>query len=125
MSNVDHPKHYQLPGGIEAIQICEWLPFNLGNCIKYILRLDHKIPDSDEDLDKAVWCLKREKQRRQAIRRSREERPRTGEYFERCQCCDRVALECIGTSSFTGRTRSECKWCGFVTIRESHECHGN
>ena len=41
---VDHPKHYQSDGGIEAIDVIESfkLGFNLGNAIKYILRAESK-----------------------------------------------------------------------------------
>lgn len=31
---VDHPEHYALPGGLEAIDLAEHLPFNAGNVVK-------------------------------------------------------------------------------------------
>lgn len=68
MSNelVNHPQHY---GGenntYEAIKVIEGhdLNFNLGNVIKYTLRAGKKL-DTVEDLEKAVWYLNREIQRK-------------------------------------------------------------
>lgn len=58
--NVDHPKHYQ-GQGLEVIDVIESfeLGFCLGNAIKYILRAGKK-GDRNEDLEKAIWYLKRE-----------------------------------------------------------------
>lgn len=73
--NVDHPPHYtSFPGGclgcgrrIEAIDVIEWLPANLANVVKYVWRHGQKTHgDTDasaaaiEDLEKAVWYLRRE-----------------------------------------------------------------
>jgi len=57
---VNHPEHYN-PGPLETINIIEAyeLGFNLGNAIKYILRADRK-GRREEDLQKALWYLKRE-----------------------------------------------------------------
>ena len=64
MSNVDHPKHYNAHGsGVECIDVIEWMPFNIGNAVKYCWRCDHKGKDI-EDLEKAVWYLQREIARR-------------------------------------------------------------
>jgi Protein of unknwon function (DUF3310) len=61
---VNHPIHYtSLPSGIEVIQITEHLNFCLGNAVKYILRADYKGNDI-QDLEKAIWYLKREIDRR-------------------------------------------------------------
>jgi hypothetical protein len=53
---VNHPAHYKY-GGIETIDFIEAkeLGYNLGNVVKYITRSDHK-----QDLEKALWYLKRE-----------------------------------------------------------------
>lgn len=62
---VDHPKHYnEHPAGIECVDVVEEMSFNLGNAVKYIWRAGLK-PDSknDEDLAKAEWYLKRERER--------------------------------------------------------------
>jgi hypothetical protein len=60
---VDHPQHYNAhPSGIECIQIVEHMNFCLGNALKYIWRADMK--GDIEDLEKAVWYLKREIERR-------------------------------------------------------------
>ena len=62
---VTAPAHYRgHPSGIECIQITEHMGFNLGNCIKYVWRADLK-GNAVEDLEKAVWYLQREIQKRQ------------------------------------------------------------
>jgi hypothetical protein len=61
---VHHPKHYtEHPSGIECIQITEHMGFNLGNALKYIWRCDLK-KDAIEDLQKAVWYINREIEKR-------------------------------------------------------------
>lgn len=63
---VNRPDHYTShPSGIECIQITEHMGFCLGNAVKYIWRADLK-HDAIEDLEKAVWYLQREIQRRQS-----------------------------------------------------------
>lgn len=58
--DIHHPEHYTwLPKGIEAIDVCEALPFNRGNVVKYLLRAGKK-KDELEDLQKAAWYLNRE-----------------------------------------------------------------
>lgn len=61
---VNHPLHY---GGennpLEVIKIIEAyeLNFNVGNCIKYVLRVGKKDPATRmQDLQKARWYLERE-----------------------------------------------------------------
>lgn len=64
--NVNHPPHYTAhPSGVECIEVTEHMIFNLGNAIKYIWRCDEK-GDPIENIDKAIWYLKREKKRRRA-----------------------------------------------------------
>lgn len=68
MSNtVDHPSHYQHPSGVEAIDICEHLGFNLGNAYEHLARAGKK-GDRAEDLRKAAWYLRREADRIQGVR---------------------------------------------------------
>ena len=57
---VNHPTHYK-GNKFEAIDIIEdySLNFCLGNAIKYILRSGRK-GDRIEDIEKAIWYLKRE-----------------------------------------------------------------
>ena len=64
-NTVNHPAHYNV-GKIEAITVIEdWnLGFNLGNCLKYLARADHK-GKPIEDLKKALWYLQRELARRE------------------------------------------------------------
>ena len=62
MSNVEHPKHYNV-GKIEVIDaINEWkLDFNLGNVVKYVARAGHKDESKViEDLEKAKFYLEDE-----------------------------------------------------------------
>lgn len=63
---VNQPKHYTAhPSGIECIQVTEHMGFNLGNAVKYIWRCDLK-KDAIEDLNKAIWYIQREVNKRQA-----------------------------------------------------------
>lgn len=57
---VNHPAHYKV-GGIETIDFIEAkrLNYNMGNAVKYITRADHK-GNRKQDLEKAIWYLKRE-----------------------------------------------------------------
>jgi len=64
---VAHPPHYtHHPSGVECIDITEHMSFCLGNAIKYIWRCGLK-ENGVEDLEKAVWYIRREIQRRKAI----------------------------------------------------------
>ena len=61
---VNHPRHYTChPSGVECIQITEHMGFCLGNAMKYIWRADLK-ENAVEDLQKAVWYINREIERR-------------------------------------------------------------
>jgi hypothetical protein len=57
---VDHPDHYNM-GSIEVIDAIEdWdLDFRLGNAVKYIARAGRKNEDVQQDLEKALWYIKR------------------------------------------------------------------
>lgn len=60
---VDHPAHYNgHQSGIEAIDVCEHMSFNLGNAMKYLWRADLK-GKSVEDLQKSAWYVAREIER--------------------------------------------------------------
>lgn len=60
-----NPNHYKShPSGIECIQITEHMNFNLGSAFKYLWRSGLKSTVSEtEDLEKAVWYIKREIER--------------------------------------------------------------
>lgn len=70
---VNHPSHYTWLKelcGIEVIDITRHMNFNLGNCIKYVLRAGHKsekgYTEKDktiEDLEKAIFYIKDEIER--------------------------------------------------------------
>jgi len=63
---VNHPRHYtNHPSGIECIQVAEHMGFCLGNAIKYIWRADMK--NGIEDLEKAIWYIRREIERRESM----------------------------------------------------------
>lgn len=58
---VNHPAHYTAYKGIEVIDLTEQMNFNRGNAVKYICRAGIKNPDAEvEDLNKAIWYLRRE-----------------------------------------------------------------
>lgn len=67
---VDHPAHYNVhPSGVECIQIVEHMPFNIGTAVKHVWRYGLKDVEYDEqDLDKAIWYLQREKFRRNQLK---------------------------------------------------------
>lgn len=66
---VNHPPHYNKhPSGVECIRVVEWMGFCLGSAIKYIWRADEKGEDV-EDLEKAMWYLRREIRRRKILRK--------------------------------------------------------
>lgn len=56
---VNHPTHYNSHPVCEAIDVCEWLSFNLGNAVKYLWRAGQK-EDANQDLKKAAWYLRAE-----------------------------------------------------------------
>lgn len=57
---ITNPSYYRKhPSKIECINITEHMNFCLGNAIKYIWRADYKNNDI-EDLEKAIWYIKRE-----------------------------------------------------------------
>lgn len=65
---VNHPQHYT-DGKYEVIDFIEEkdLGFHLGNTVKYICRAGKKDPDKKiEDLKKALWYLRRYKDRKRA-----------------------------------------------------------
>lgn len=72
-SKVEHPSHYTWLKdlcGIEVIDITRHMNFNLGNCIKYVLRAGHKSEEgytekdkTIEDLEKAIFYIKDEIER--------------------------------------------------------------
>lgn len=61
---VNHPDHYQFPGGVEPVDIAEHLTFNTGNAIKYLARAgrtDGRVKGEVlQDLRKAAWYIDRE-----------------------------------------------------------------
>lgn len=60
--------HYSHPTGITAIEVIEVFPFNIANAMKYLWRVGMaprvgEVGD-DRDLEKAVWYIQREIERR-------------------------------------------------------------
>lgn len=71
---VDHPPHYNNhPSGIECIDVIEHMSFNIGNSVKYLWRVDDK-DNPYQDLEKAIWYLKREIQRRKKMENGKKEK---------------------------------------------------
>lgn len=71
---VNHPSHYA-SGKIEVIEALEdWcLDFHSANAVKYIARAGKKDPAKEvEDLEKAVWYLKRKIENLKAVKENRE-----------------------------------------------------
>ena len=67
---VNHPPHYK-SGGMEAIDVIEaFAPDNYwrGSALKYLLRAGRK-DNTVQDLEKAVWHIRREIDRLEALRR--------------------------------------------------------
>lgn len=61
---VNQPAHYKAhPAGIECIQVTEHMGFNIGNAVKYLWRCDLK-NDAIEDLEKSIWYIRREIEKR-------------------------------------------------------------
>lgn len=59
---VNHPSHYTWLKdlcGIEVIDITRHMNFNLGNCIKYILRAGHKSEQGMDNKQKQIEDLKK------------------------------------------------------------------
>lgn len=61
---VNHPRHYtNHPSGVECIEVVEHMSFNVGNAIKYLWRAGIKSSVRREDLEKALWYIRREIER--------------------------------------------------------------
>lgn len=59
---VSHPSHYTWLKelcGIEVIDITRHMDFDLGNCVKYLLRAGHKKEEGYTDKEKALEDLKK------------------------------------------------------------------
>lgn len=64
---VNHPSHYtwlKEKAGIEVIDITRWLPADISNAVKYLLRQGHKHEEgmsnnqkAIEDCKKAIWYI--------------------------------------------------------------------
>ncbi len=56
--NINHPMHYNRHEScIECIEIVRYLPYSLGNAIKYLWRAGLKSDNVLEDYKKALWYL--------------------------------------------------------------------
>lgn len=68
---VQRARHYNShPSQVEAIDLVEEMPFNLGNAWKYLHRADEK-GATLQDLNKALWYVRREARRHRIAARSR------------------------------------------------------
>ena len=56
---VNHPPHYTAHALVECIDAVGYMPFPLGNAVKYLVRAGRKDSDMmDRDIQKAVWYLR-------------------------------------------------------------------
>jgi len=63
---VHHPKHYTShPSGVECIDIIESFPHNIAAAIGYLWR--HDLKGGNQDLEKAIWHIRREIGRRNSL----------------------------------------------------------
>ena len=68
---VNSPPHYtKHPSGVECISVTEHMNFCIGNAMKYLWRADLK--NGVEDLEKCVWYVNREIERRKKMIKSSE-----------------------------------------------------
>lgn len=51
---VQHPAHYTMYKEHEVIELTRWMPFDVGNTMKYIVRAPFKEKQS-QDLKKSLW----------------------------------------------------------------------
>lgn len=58
MSEVDatNPSYYRSEGNVQVIELIRYMPFSIGNAIKYVYRNERKALPR-EDLTKALWYL--------------------------------------------------------------------
>lgn len=66
-----NPEHYQSPGGVQAIEVTQFMSFCLGNSVKYIWRSTFGVSRGTMtrivDLKKAVWYLEKEIDRLESL----------------------------------------------------------
>lgn len=77
MTDNINPKHYRQHAH-ECIEFTQHLNFNLGNAFKYIWR--HREKNGREDLEKAMWYLKRQRDDAPKFKKLKNKR-----YFKLCQ----------------------------------------
>jgi hypothetical protein len=59
-NGIDHPSHYNgHPSGVEAIEVCRHMSFNLGSAFKYLYRL-HDKETPYKNASKALWYVQDE-----------------------------------------------------------------
>lgn len=66
--NVNHPSHYNShKSGVEAIEVCRSMSFNIGNSFKYVFRRNDK-DNIIENLEKARFYIIEELARRRTLK---------------------------------------------------------
>ena len=66
---VNSPAHYNThESGVEAIEVCRYMNFNVGSAFKYVYRRGDKVEHGmtknqaiQKDLDKAIWYIRDER----------------------------------------------------------------
>lgn len=61
MNRVQHPNYYQLPNGIEVLDVVRHMDFCLGNVVKYVIRAGRKSEQGLSDIDKSIEDLEKAK----------------------------------------------------------------
>jgi hypothetical protein len=133
---VDHPSHYTAhPSGVECIAITEHFNFCIGNAIKYLWRAGLKEgADELEDLQKALWYIKREIERRAGKGgRATEERHELAEAITRelftngsGEVADRLVLVRDAPDRSLKKAKNLGGWCwhSFLSVVEDHLIKG-
>lgn len=88
MTDNINPSHYRQHAH-ECIEFTQYLNFNLGNAFKYIWR--HREKNGREDLEKAMWYLKRQRDDAPKFKKLKNKR-----YFKLCG-----KLEACGFDTYT------------------------
>lgn len=56
MNDPVNPQHYRNANNVQLIELIRFLPFSIGNSMKYVYRNERK-ENPQQDLEKALWYL--------------------------------------------------------------------
>ena len=124
-NNVNHPSHYQSESGLEVIDVIKAFTselsgeeaFCIGNAIKYVCRYSKK--NGVEDLEKAVWYLKR------VISVRKEEFPKTADVKHYESSTDNIGSFLFASREEANKVVKELQSMihehGYVTLADLHD----